>query len=129
MPLPIIDHHFFLFLHDSNCLIYSKPVLFSIFPKAFVDATVRPLVHSIAVFFIINVLSFKLFLIAPNVLATAMHFSILPLPDIVPSVFPLDHPVPIYLVVLPLTKVARTIWPHISSHSLLLAIFVAAEIF
>ena len=103
-------------------------MLLSILPKAFVDATVGPLVHSITVLLVIDVLAFELLFIAPNIFAATMHFSILPLSYVVPSVLPLDYPVAIYLVVFPLTEVARPIWPHVRSHSLLLAILVATEI-
>ena len=103
-------------------------MLLSILPKAFVDATVGPLVHSITVLLVIDVLAFELLFIAPNIFAATMHFSILPLSYVVPSVLPLDYPVAIYLVVFPLTEVARPIWPHVCSHSLLLAILVTTEI-
>ena len=86
-------------------------MLLPIFPEAHVAATVWPFVDPIAMFLVVTVLALILLFICPYVLTEAMHVAILPLTDIVASVFPLDHAIAIDLILVPLAIEARAIGP------------------
>ena len=86
-------------------------MLLSVFPEAHVSAAVRPLVDTIAMLFIIVILSLILLLIGPHVLSKTMHVPAVPLPDIVPAILPLDHAKAVDFILVPLAVEARAIGP------------------
>ena len=86
-------------------------MLLSVFPEAHVSAAVRPLVDTIAVLFVIVILSLILFLVGPHVLSKTMHVPAVPLPDIVPAILPLDHAKAVDFILVPLAVEARAIGP------------------
>ena len=99
-------------------------MLLSIPPVALVYASVWPFVDAKTMLLFVAVLAHVLLLVTPDVLAIAVHESMLPLTHIAASIFPLDDAVTIDLVTLPVTIVARAVSPQVGTFSLLDAILV-----
>ena len=81
-------------------------MLLAVFPEAFVEAAIRPLVDSIAVLLIVDVLTLVLLLITPHILTISMHVGLFPLADVMTAIFPLYRAVAIYLSLVPLAVIA-----------------------
>ena len=81
-------------------------MLLAILPEAFVKAAIWPLVNSITVLLIVNILPLVLLLITPDILAISVHIGLFPLADVVAAIFPLNRAVAVYLPLVPLTIIA-----------------------
>lgn len=103
-------------------------MLFAVAPVAFIDASIRPLVDSIAMLLIVNVLAFVSFGVGPYVLPIAVHVPIPPLTRVAATINPLDQAAATDLVLGPLSVVARTIGPQIRAKALFDAFDEIAQI-
>ena len=70
--------------------ILGETVLLTIFPVAFVDATIRPLILAISMLLVVTVLTLVLPIVTPDILAEAVHVAFLPLSLVRPTIFPVD---------------------------------------
>ena len=70
--------------------ILGETMLLTIFPEAFVDATIRPLIFAISMLLVVTVLTLVLPIVTPDILAEAVHVSFLPLSLVRPTIFPVD---------------------------------------
>lgn len=95
-------------------------MLFSIMKLALVHASVRPRVHSLTVFLIIDVLSIIDSAIGPSEFAFSVHFIITPFSVILRTVCPLKYASPVLFAFQIVTIEEGTIWPRFTSPPFLL---------
>ena len=104
----------------------SESMLLALVPPAFVLASISPVVHTVAFFLVIQVLSVVAHAISVDVDAVAAHVVVGPLTEVLAAVLPEVGAESIDLVVQPLSFVGRSVGPSVFAEAFLLAHHVLA---
>ena len=111
----------------GGALEFTKTMLFAVSPIASVNATVCPIVSTVAVLLVLLVLAFVTLAIWPGVPSIAVHDASFPLAYVYTTILPLVAAMPADLVVRPLAEIAGSVRPKVCALTLFDSLLIVSE--